>query len=272
MAGTDKARQAALAQAAQTKAAPDKAGQPTVADLLEKLKPQIARALPKQMDSDRFARIVMTTLRRTPKLMECDPQSLMAACMLSAQLGLEPGPLGHAWLIPYKREVTFVLGYRGIIELARRSGEIVSIEAREVREADEFEFAYGLDARLHHVPALGDRGKPLYYWGLAKFKDGGHYFEVLSMDDIERHRASSAAKNSGPWVDHYSAMARKTCIRSMAPYLPLSPEAARAVDADDGVVANLPLDADEVEVRHDDVIRVEATVRNDEGDGEGGEG
>lgn len=270
MAGTDKARDAAMQQAEQAKHAPEKAGQPTVAQLLDQLKPQIERALPKTMTADRFARIVMTTLRTSPQLMSCDPQSLMASVMLSAQLGLEPGPLGHAYLVPYKREVTFIVGYKGIIDLARRSGEITSIEAREVCEQDFFEFEFGLEPKLRHIPHDGDRGRPTHYYGVAHFKDGGHYFEVLPTGEVERYRQRSAAKNSGPWQTDYGAMAKKTVIRRMAPYLPLSTEAARAVQADEGVVSGLGVDDVEVQAAH---IDVEATVRdNDAQDGnEGGD-
>ena len=261
MSGTQKARERAVARAQHTASGGTIEGK-TVTQLLEDLKPQIARALPKQMDADRFARIVMTTLRRQPELMQCDPKSLMAAVMLSSQLGLEPGPLGHAYLVPYKREVTFILGYKGIIDLARRSGEIETIEAREVREHDEFEFEFGLDPKLRHVPAQGDRGKPTHYWGLARFKDGGHYFEVLTRDDVEAFRERSATGKGtnpkGPWQTDFSAMARKTVVRRMAPFLPLNVEAARAVESDEGVVSDLPLDSAEVEVAHAEPIDVEA--------------
>ena len=259
MAGTQRARELAQAQAAQVQHAPEQAGQPTVQDLLEKLKPQIRRALPKTMTADRFARIVMTTLRTNPALMKADPQSLMAAVMLSAQLGLEPGPLGHAYLVPYKREVTFIIGYKGIIDLARRSGEIRSIEAREVREGDLFEYEFGLEPKLRHIPADGERGAATHYYGVAHFKDGGHYFEVLPVSEVEKYRKRSAAGSKGPWQTDYAAMAKKTVIRRMAPYLPLSTEAAQAIDADEGLVgSDLPSDADEqIQVRHDDMIVVE---------------
>jgi recombination protein RecT len=259
MAGTQRARELAKRQAAQAQAAPDQAGQPTVQDLLEKLQPQIARALPKTMTADRFARIVMTTLRTSPQLMTADPQSLMAAVMLSAQLGLEPGPLGHAYLVPYKREVTFIIGYKGIIDLARRSGEIRSIEAREVREGDLFEYEFGLEPKLRHIPADGDRGEATHFYGVAHFKDGGHYFEVLPVSEIERYRKRSAAGNRGPWQTDYAAMAKKTVIRRMAPYLPLSTEAAQAIDADEGVVSDLPSDDEPVRVRHEEMLVVDTT-------------
>jgi len=232
---------------------------PTVGDLIEQLRPQIERALPNTMSADRFARIVLTTLRTSPNLAKCNPHSLMAACMLSAQLGLEPGPLGHAYFVPFGKEVTFIIGYRGMLDLARRSGEISSIEAREVCANDKFDYAFGLEPKLTHVPATGERGEPTHYYGIAKFSDGSYYFEVLSKEDVDGYRKRSRASNGGPWVTDYSAMARKTVIRRMAPYLPLSPEAARAVASDEGVVTRLDdLSHDgQIAVNHD-VIEVEA--------------
>lgn len=236
------------------------APQGSVAGLIEQLRPQIERALPQSMSADRFARIVLTTLRTSPGLAKCDPQSLMAACMLSAQLGLEPGPLGHAYFVPFGREVTFIIGYRGMLDLARRSGEIKSIEAREVCENDRFEYEFGLEPKLKHVPATGDRGKATHYYGIAKFADGSHYFEVLSKDDVDSYRKRSRAGDRGPWQTDYTAMARKTVIRRMAPYLPLSADAARAVASDEGVVTRLDDLANndgEITVSHDDIVDAE---------------
>lgn len=270
MAGTDKAREAAMAQAEQTKHAPEKAGGKTIHTYLEEQKAQIARALPSTMTAERFTRIVWTTVRNNRALMECEPGSLMAAVMLSAQLGLEPGPLGHCYFVPFKSngvpQVTFIVGYKGLIDLARRSGEIKSIEAREVRANDDFDFEYGLDPKLRHRPAEGDRGDLTHVYGIAHFKDGGHYFEVLPIAEVEKYRDRSKAKNSGPWQTDYVAMARKTVIRRMAPYLPLSTEAARAVEADEGIVANLPVDGD-VEIEREP-IDVEAVQPDAAGDGE----
>lgn len=218
-------------------------GQPrSIYQLIEAQKNEIARALPKHMDADRLARVAITTLRQTPRLLECTPQSLLGALMLSAQLGLEPGPLGHAYLVPFynsrekAHEVTWILGYKGIIDLAQRSGKLLSIEAREVCENDEFEFSYGLEPKLVHKPNIKeDRGAAFAYYGVAQFKDGGRYFLVMSKSDVEKHRSRSRAKDNGPWVTDYDAMARKTVIRAMAPFLPLTVELAGAMAHDEAV-------------------------------------
>lgn len=222
-------------QLATRAAAPPAKRGTTVADLIEQQKPQIALALPHHLDTERFARIALTELRRNPRLAACNPVSLLGALMQSAQLGLEPGPLGQAYLVPFGNEVTFIIGYRGLIDLFRRSGEMLSIVAREVRDADEFEFWVDETGdRLRHVPNLrGDRGQAYAYYAIARFRDGGQLVHVMTRDDIDRHRKRSRSKDSGPWQTDYDAMARKTVIRAMAPYLPLSAEVASAFDADE---------------------------------------
>lgn len=224
---------AQLAERAQTPAR--RGSGTTIADLIKAQKPQIALALPAHIGTERFTRIALTELRRNPKLAACNPMSLLGALMQSAQLGLEPGPLGQAYLVPFKDEVTFIVGYRGLIDLFRRSGEMESIVAREVREHDQFEFWVDETGdRLRHVPTLtGERGQAYAYYAIARFRDGGQLVHVMTRDDVERHRKRSRAKDSGPWVTDYDAMARKTVIRAMAPYLPLSAEIADAIESDE---------------------------------------
>ena len=217
-------------------------GPASIHQLFEQMRPQIARALPKGMTADRLIRVALTSIKSTPRLAQCDPMSLIGAVMLSAQLGLEPGPLGHVYLVPFKNnrkniyEVQFMIGYKGIIDLAQRSGKLLSIEAREVYTNDQFEFEYGLDPTLKHVPRMdGDRGDLRAVYGIAHYKDGGRFFWVMPKSDIEKHRARSKSKDDGPWKTDYDAMARKTVIRAMAPFLPLTVEAAVAVVQDESV-------------------------------------
>ncbi len=214
---------------------------PTLIGLLEhrKTREQIAQALPRGVDPDRFMRVVAIELRRNPDLLETTPQSFLGALLEASSLGLEPGPLGHCYLLPFRNreldvmECQLILGYKGLIDLARRSGNIVNIVAREVCEKDQFDFCYGLDEKLEHRPFMGeDRGKPLAYYGVAHYVGGGHLMMALSKADVERYRARSRAKNRGPWVSDYQAMALKTVIRRMATFLPLSVQAATAIALD----------------------------------------
>ncbi len=219
--GRDLAERTAASVAGQSKGN----GQPpTLAQMIDQMKPQLARALPKHMDPDRLARIALTTLRQTPALTRCNPQSFLGALMTSAQLGLEPGPLGEAYLVPYGDNVTFIPGYRGLIKLAWQSGQLKSIAAHTVHERDEFEYEYGLEPVLRHKPSLTDRGDVIAVYAAAVFKDGGSAFVVMSRQDVEAIRSRSRASNNGPWKTDWDAMARKTAIRQLIRWLPLSSE------------------------------------------------
>jgi recombination protein RecT len=210
----------------------------TINDLFEQMKPAIAQAIPKHLTPDRLLRIATTSIRTNPKLKVCTPESLLGAVMQCAQLGLEPSILGHAYLIPYKNkgvdECQFQIGYKGLIELARRTGQISSIMAQAVHENDEFEYEYGINEKLRHVPADGERGQVVKYYSYAKFKDGGYSFMVMSRQDIMIHRDKfSKAKTYGPWVDHFDEMAKKTVLKALMKYMPISVEFQRAVDQDE---------------------------------------
>lgn len=212
----------------------------TVRETIEKQGDQLARALPKHLSPDRFLRLVLTEIRTVEHLADCSTSSLLGAVMKSAQLGLEPGgTLGLCWYLPFKNkngdyEAQFILGYKGYIALALRSGQVRSLVAREVRDTDKFSYAYGLEEHLTHVPQSG-KGAPYMWYAVAKFVNGGHTFVVLDRENVEDHRKRSKSPNSPAWRDDYSAMARKTCIRVLAPYLPLTTEAATAIDHDEDV-------------------------------------
>lgn len=218
-------------------------GRPNLAQQIEAMRPEIARALPKHMDADRMARIALTTLRRTPKLGDCTPESFLGALMTCSQLGVEPGPTGEAYLIPYGRECTFVLGYRGMAKLFWQSPMAKSLDAQAVYQNDHFEYEYGLNPRLEHKPVLADRGPAVAYYAVATTVNGGSAFVVLSRDDVEKHRKHSKSGNSGPWRDHYDAMAKKTCVRELFKLLPVSVELGQAVTQDGTVRTDTAPDA-----------------------------
>jgi recombination protein RecT len=210
----------------------------TVLDLLDRMRPEIERGLPKAMrDGDRFTRLVLTEIRRTPELLDCSPESLLGGMMLAAQLGLEPGPLGHVYLVPFKREVTFIVGYRGFIELAYRSGRVKEIVARTVYEGEPWEhYESETGAHFKHKPQPpSERGNARLWYARARTVTGGNIVQVCYPEDAEKARQSSPAgrKGVGPWVEHYDAMARKTAVRRLAPFLPQSPDYVRAAMADE---------------------------------------
>jgi recombination protein RecT len=215
----------------------------TIRELLARMAPEIKRALPKHMDADRLARIAMTTIRITPKLLECNAHSLLASVMQAAQLGLEPGLLGHCYIIPYGKEAQFIIGYRGMIDLARRSGNIESIQAHEVYENDYFVLEYGLQDTLRHIPwhlredkQFDGPGDFRGCYMVAKFIGGGHHIHYMPKAEIDAHRKRSKAANNGPWVTDYIEMAKKTVVRSAWKWLPISVEIMQKVAASDETV------------------------------------
>ncbi len=242
----------------------------TLADLINdpRIKQQMTLALPRHMTADRLVRIATTELRKNPKLARCDQTSFLGAIMQLASLGLEPGgALGHAYLIPFERsvkkgntwskvmEVQVVIGYRGMIDIARRSGQIVSISARVVHARDKFSYTYGLDETLQHEPYEGseDPGEITHAYAVAKLVGGGVQFEVMPVAQILRVRdasqgykaaAASAAQYNkpvdSPWTNHFDEMARKTPTRNLFKWLPVSIEIQRAVGLDEQADAGVP--------------------------------
>jgi recombination protein RecT len=203
---------------------------------LKALEPAIGRAVPTGLKPDRFLRVVLTELSKNPRLETCTPTTVLGAVMTAAQLGLEFGPLGHAYLVPYKNRCTLIIGYKGFIDLARRSGQLRSIVARPVHANDYFDFQLGTDEHLTHRPAIADAGPVVAYYGIARLADGDPIITVMSPADVDRYRARAMASDDGPWVTDYDAMACKTVVRRMVPWLPLSVEAAQAVEADEKVI------------------------------------
>lgn len=216
---------------------------PSLAALVQQLTPEIKRALPRHLNPDRMARIVTTALRTVPQLADCSPASFLGCVIQCAQLGLEPcTPLGHAYLIPLRNrkqgttDCTLIVGYKGMIELARRSGMVSNVYAYAVRDGDEFRFQLGTKRLVHHVPSEDpDREeKPItHVYAVAVTKHGEPEFQVLTRAQIEKRRDRSRASNAGPWVTDYEAMCLKTAVRALAPWIPQSPEFARAVAIDE---------------------------------------
>lgn len=234
----------------------EKSAQPkeaqTILQLIERQKPEIEKLVGATIGAERFARTVLTELRRTPKLYDCTPESVLGAMMLAAQLELEPGPLGHVYLVPFKRDCTFVLGYKGMVALAYRSGMVKRLATGTVREGDRFEYEYGTTAKLRHTPTgpPGERSPEAFY-AVAETTTGGKPFVVLYPEEIEatRKRSPNGKSPYSPWTTDYDAMARKTAVRRLAPMLPQSPVFARALEADSETI--------DVEALSDDVAASE---------------
>lgn len=209
----------------------------TLKDYIVAMKPGIQAALPSVMTPERFTRIALSAVSGNAKLASCDPQSFIAAMMTAAQLGLEPNtPLGQAYLIPYGRQCQFQVGYKGLIDLAYRSGQVSIVQAHTVRENDKFEYELGLEPKLRHVPAAGDRGDPVSYYAMFRTKDGGYGFAVMSMSEVLAHaKKYSKSYNNGPWQTNFDEMAKKTVLKRALKYAPLKSDFVRALSCDETV-------------------------------------
>lgn len=224
-----------------------KAEKKTMQAYIKAMEPAIKKALPSVITPERFTRMVLSALSSTPKLAKCSPQSFLAAMMTAAQLGVEPNTaLGQAYLLPYRNhgqmECQFQLGYKGLIDLAYRSGEVSVIQAHTVYENDVFEYELGMDPKLRHVPAKADRGEAVAYYAMFKTKDGGYGFEVMSVDDVQRHaqRYSKSYENgSSPWRSNFDEMAKKTVLKRALKYAPLKSDFVRGVAQDETIKAEL---------------------------------
>ncbi len=211
---------------------------------------EIEKAAPKHIDAKRMQRIALTAITKNGDLLKCDQRSFAVAVLQAAELGLEPsGALGHAYLVPYGRECQLIISYKGMIALARRSGEILSIEARAVYERDTFSVRYGIDATVEHVPYLdGDPGKLKFVYAVAKLRDGGVQIDVMNRTQIDAIRTRSRAGQKGPWVTDYDEMAKKTVLRRLFKMLPVSVELAEAVEKGDAIEFGEPVNVGSVAI------------------------
>ena len=232
----------------------------TIKDYIRMYESEISKALPSVMTPERFTRIALSAVSNMPKLSECTPQSFIGAMMNAAQLGLEPNtPLGQAYLIPYGKQCQFQIGYKGLIDLAYRSGEVAIVQAHTVYENDTFEYELGLNPVLKHKPASGERGKAVAYYAMFKLTNGGYGFNVMNRDDMDAHaRKYSKTFSNGPWQTNFDEMAKKTVLKAALKYAPLKSDFARATASDE---AAMRIDEDTGEIMQD-VVQAEYEVSN----------
>lgn len=210
---------------------------------------EVARALPSHFNRERFMRVALTTINNTPKLAQCTVTSI-AQCLLDcAQLGLEPGgPLGRAYLIPFEKRrdnivvCTLIIGYKGLVDLAYRSGRVLSLQAGVVHKKDVFEYARGLQEKLHHVPSEDeDPGPWTHVYSIARMEGGAVSWDVMTRREVDaiKKRSKGAydfngnAKKDHPWHTDEPEMAKKTMLRRHSKVLPLSAEFHEAIDRED---------------------------------------
>ena len=250
-----------MIQQATQKSAVATTGKPALQQYIKQMEKEIKKALPSVITPERFTRIVLSALSTNPKLAETTPQSFLGAMMTAAQLGVEPNtPLGQAYLLPYWNskanayECQFQLGYKGLLDLAYRSGEISVIQAQVVYSEDTFTYSFGLEPTLKHIPAPSDRGEPVYVYAIFKTKEGGYGFEVMSIEDIRTFaQRYSKAYDSGPWQTNFEEMAKKTVLKRVLKYAPLKTEFLRGLAQDETIKQEI----------NDDMYLVQPTMVED---------
>lgn len=237
----------------------------------DKFREQLAAALPKFLDTDHFIRSAITEFRLNPALAECSVPSVLGYFMQAAACGLEPASmLGQCYPVPFnnkktgKKEAQFICGYRGMLSIARRSGEISSVVAEVVHEKDEFSIEYGMEPKLIHKPYIdGDPGQMRGAYVVVRFKGDGvePVIKYMSKSEIDAHRRRSKAGSSGPWVTDYPEMAKKTVFRSVFKWLPISIEQIQATTTD-GSVSRYNANAKSNDI--EDLVEVEFVAAEDD--------
>ncbi|KUL99342.1 recombinase RecT [Fusobacterium nucleatum subsp. nucleatum] len=244
--------------------------QKTIFDVIQAGAKQFATALPKHINSDRFVRIAITTIRQNPKLAKCSQESLLGALMVSAQLGLEPGTLGQCYLIPFENkkagtvECQFQIGYKGLIELLRRSGQLSDIYSYTVYENDDFNIEYGLSRTLTHKPNFDERGEIKGFYAVAILKDGAKAFEYMTKDEVVKHEEKyrKGSYKNDVWNKNFEEMAQKTVVKKLLKWLPVSVEFLEMAAKDEKsfkVVDDKSTEVQEIEIleNNGDIINAE---------------
>jgi recombination protein RecT len=222
--------------------------QTIITNQLSKQFKAIQSLVPKHVTPERLCRIGLNAVSRNPKLMDCAPETIVGAIVNCASLGLEPNLLGHAYIVPFfngktgRMEAQFQMGYKGALDLIRRTGQVSTISAHEVYEGDKFDYAYGLEEKLIHIPCgEDDESKITHFYAAYKLKDGGTGFLVMTRAQMDKHRDKfTKSKNKqgvvfGPWADHYVSMALKTVILKLIKYMPIAIEQQEAQMAMEGL-------------------------------------
>ena len=225
---------------------------------LEKKKDLIQASLPNTITPERLIGVFTMVLKSSPALGKCTQTSLISAVIQTVQLGLQPGNIGHVYLVPFKNkgvnEVQLIVGYRGLCELVNRSGRAVVLSAEVVKESDVFEYEMGLNPKMRHVPAEGDRGDRIGVYAIAKNLDANEkVFVYLQKEDVEKVKAASKGKQSdySPWKTWPDEMWKKTAVKRLCKLLPLSSEAQKQISADETIKntisADIPQERDETQ-------------------------
>ncbi len=196
---------------------------------------ELKRCLPADMSPERLCRIALTCFRNTPKLADCTTESFIAALFQSAQLGLEPGVGGEAYLIPYGRKVNFQIGYQGLVKLYYRHEHASTLTVEKVCKNDVFEYEMGTDAKIKHVPNLDERGETIAFYAVATMKDGNKIIKIMSKKECMAHgkkHSKSFSREDSCWQTDPDAMCKKTVLIQILKTMPKSIEIQKALAMD----------------------------------------
>lgn len=220
----------------------------TLIRAIESKASSFAAVLPKTVSEhvtpQRLIKVVLSAMSRNPTLLKCTPASIVKGLMQAAELGLEIGAMGEAYLVPFwnkhikSYEATFMVGYRGYKELAFRGGRVKKLVARAIREGDEYEVVMGNVEKLYHKPQMhGTPGELIAVYAIATLEDDVQQWDLMLKFDVDKIRARAKSKDDGPWVTDYNEMAKKTVFRRLAKMLPMTPELRKAIAKEEAIEA-----------------------------------
>lgn len=230
---------------------------------LDKLKPQLALALPKHMNADRMARLALTAFSTTPALQQCTPQSIAGCIMTAAQLGLEPGIGGQGYLIPYKNTCTFVPGWKGLVDLVARSGR-ATVWTGVVFEGDDFDYQLGDAPFCRHKPG-DNEGKFTHVYAIGRVKDAQMpVIEVWTRAKVEKHLKQFNKVGDRHYAkaseSNFEMYARKVALLQVLKYMPSS------IELNNAMTVSHAADEGRGAVIEADVVTVQEGVDEDTGE------
>jgi recombination protein RecT len=232
-----------------------------ITDLLNRYKLSIEAAIPKHLSADRLISIAASVIAKNPALAECTSGSLIGAVIQASMLGFPPiESLGYCYFVPFNnnkgtrerpvwvKEVQFIIGYKGYIELSRRSGTVKSLFSYPVFENDSFDYQLGTDPWIKHKPTTDqDRGRMTHVYAVAEYLNGGMNFVVLTRAEVDKLRLRNRSQKrgiSGAWKTDFERMSCAKACRQLSTYLPLNPEIQSAIATDEAVIGESSLSKD----------------------------
>lgn len=212
----------------------------TVHNALSRCESQFAKVLPDILPAQKFVYQCYTYVRKNPHLWECDPNSLVAACMEAAQLGLDFNIRNQCFIVPYSGKASFQLGYKGVVELCLRHPHVQSLHAYSVHKEDTFEVELGSNPRILHKPVLEQRGEIIAFYAVATDHKGNAIPEVMTVAEVEAWAKRYVKASKGPFADikqrgrngeNFEAYGLKTVLlRLCNRKLPMSAELSQAIE------------------------------------------